>query len=213
MTFIVYGPGVRDPFPVDKLFRRHVEETRKTNATHAVKEMGEDTVPERILTKQAGNAYHTVEQLPQDEPVMYAHQIMHSPVFTLSVESTVGDAIRLFREKKFRHVPVVSTENMLVGIVSDRDVFHHLSGLTEDFYLQTKGQNTSARLNELVGHIMQESVLTANASTDVRYIAQVLVEQHVGAMPIMEHDALVGIITRSDILRAVMQHFSVELWV
>ena len=72
MTFIVYGPGVRDPFPVDKLFRRHVEETRKTNATHAVKEMGEDTVPERILTKQAGNAYHTVEQLPQDEPVMYA---------------------------------------------------------------------------------------------------------------------------------------------
>jgi len=213
MTFIVYGPGLKDPVPLEKLFERRVEKTLTTNPTHPVNEMGQETVPERNLAGTAEHAYQTIGHLSQDEPALFTKQIMTSPVITLTTQATLGDAIILFKSNKFRHIPVVSSEGMLVGIVSDRDVLRHIGGLTENFEKQTSAQKTQPVTSDLITNIMKTSVLTASGETDVRYIAQLLVEQHVGAIPVVEHDKLEGMITRSDILRAVIRHYSLELWV
>ena len=60
---------------------------------------------------------------------------------------------------------------------------------------------------------MKPRVLTANIETDVRHIVRLFIEQHIGAMPVMKAGVLEGIVTRSDVLRAVVRHFSLELWV
>ena len=60
---------------------------------------------------------------------------------------------------------------------------------------------------------MRSPVLTAVETTDVRLIARLFVEYHIGAVPVLAGHEIAGIITRSDVLRAVMLHYGLELWV
>ena len=59
---------------------------------------------------------------------------------------------------------------------------------------------------------MTPRVLTANVDADARYIARLFVEQRIGAMPVATDGVLQGIITRSDVLGAIMWHYVLELW-
>ena len=125
-----------------------------------------------------------------------------------SSDLAINEAIKLFQAKQFRHVPVLSTEGAVAGMISERDILRYLGGVTES-YEQRKTQGIPS---QRVTQLMQSRVLTASADTDVRYIARLFVDRRVGAMPIVTAGKLVGIITRSDILRAVMRHFELELW-
>ena len=132
---------------------------------------------------------------------------MVSRVESLDSQATVDEALNRFQTKKTRHLPVVSAAGLLVGMVSDRDIFRHLSGVTEDYQFQAQQVKP-----EQVGLFMKSPVLTASEDTDVRYIARLFVEQRIGALPIVSDGELKGIVTRSDVLKAVMRHFVLELW-
>jgi len=61
---------------------------------------------------------------------------------------------------------------------------------------------------------MTDRVLTAHPDTEIRTIARVLFEERIGAMPIVNEAGLPkGILTRSDILRTVMNQVPFELWI
>ncbi len=123
---------------------------------------------------------------------------MSAPVITLASEASLRTAVALFREHRFRHVPVCEPSGMLVGILSDRDLLR--DGVLAD--------------SALIAEVMTTPVLTAHPETVVREIARVMFEEHLGAIPIVDvAGALVGIITRSDILRALINRAPLELWV
>ncbi len=84
----------------------------------------------------------------------------------------------------FRGMPVVD-DGKLVGIISDRDLREH-AGYVE------------------VRLVMTSEVLTVNPQTTVRQAARLLRERKIGGMPVMEGDELVGIITSSDLLGALI---------
>ena len=58
-------------------------------------------------------------------------------------------------------------------------------------------------------------MLSAHPDTEIRLIARTMFEQKIGAMPILseEDDSMVGILTRSDILRTVVNRAPFELWI
>ena len=65
-----------------------------------------------------------------------------------------------------------------------------------------------------VRDIMATPVLTAHADTEIREIARVLFEERIGAVPIVDSQGqLVGMVTRSDILRTIMNHAPLDLWI
>lgn len=211
MTFMVYGLGGHELMPLKRLFNPGVvDKTRAISPIHGINREGNHDNSQRDQQQQgiAEQTYQLIEHLPQDNPVLFAHQIMTSPVMTLTPQSVVAEALKLLQVRQFRHVPVVSPEGVLVGMISDRDILRYVGGLTED-YEQRQG---IPNINDPIGHLMKTHVLTASVDTDVRYIARLFVEQRVGAMPIVKNGDLVGIITRSDVLRAVMRHFVLELW-
>ena len=210
MTFMVYGLGGHELMPLKRLFRPGVaDKTRATSPVHGINREGNHDEPREYQQQGiAEQAYRAIEHLSQDNPVLFAHQIMTSPVVTLTPQSAVIEALKLFQARQFRHVPVVSSEGFLVGMISDRDILRHIGGLTKH-YEEQKGLHDT---NDLIERLMQTHVLTASVDTDVRYIARLFVEQRIGAMPIVKDGELIGIITRSDILRAVMRHFVLELW-
>jgi len=210
MTFIVYGlNGQHELMPLDRLFeRRIVEKTGAAAAAHAIDPQQDHGAPGPRPPSAADSAYRKVDELGREGPALYAAQIMTAPVVTITPDTDVAEALQLFQARRFRHVPVVSVEDGLVGMVSDRDILRHLAGLTGDLREQVPHQPPGP-----VMQLMTPRVLTASADTEVRYIARLFVERRVGAMPVVAEGAVAGIITRSDILRAVMRHFVLELWI
>jgi acetoin utilization protein AcuB len=209
MTFIVHGLNIHEQMPLNKLFKsRVVEKTQKSSPLHTV-DTDHGSSQQR---KTVDHIYQAVEQLHHDKPALFSNQIMTSPVVTLTPQTSVAEAHKLFESKKFRHVPVVSADNLLIGMVSDRDILRYLSNITSVIPDKNR-QITTPSMSDPISQLMQKQVLTASVDTDVRYIAMLFVGQHIGAMPIMEQENLIGIITRSDILRAVMHHYDLQLWV
>ncbi len=153
----------------------------------------------------AVNAYRDAIKISSKrEPILHAYRIMKSPVLTVDPDMNVVDAWHLFREKEVSHMPVLSPDKKIIGIVSTGDLLKHL------IIVDNKIENAT---DQKVKDIMTEEVITADRITDIRRIAQAMFENHIGTMPIVdERGAPLGIITRSDILYALINYPPLNLW-
>jgi len=214
MTFSVYGAGVRDnvPFTVPSEFEV-VEELYPTTAVKKVGPRGEEEEEKENLYRQksAQKAYQSTHHLQRERGLaLHAHQIMTSPVVTLNLDTSITQAWSLFRERRFRHVPVVMENRKIYGIVSDRDLLRYaaVSGKIPPF------SDNSIEAKTSIESLIKTRVITSAVDTEIREIARMLFEQRIGAMPVVTETGLLeGIITRSDILRTLVNHAPLELWV
>ena len=139
--------------------------------------------------------------------VIYAAELMTKELLTIEDNASLGEGYRLFTEHRFRHLPVVNSENALVGILSDRDLLQHAANLA----------GSTSRLDgwaeERVHRVMSNPVLVATSDTEVREVARVMCEEHIGCMPIVDDKStLAGIVTRTDILKTLLMQAPLELW-
>jgi len=155
-------------------------------------------------------AYEDVDVLLQSgKPTLLAKDVMSSPVVTLSPDTKLLQAQDLIQERRFRHIPIVAVDGNVVGILSDRDVLRALANPT--VYHIPSSVNA---VQSSVHHCMSQPVLVAKSETEIRAIVRVMLEEHVGAMPIVsDAGQLVGMITRSDILRVLVSHPDFDQWI
>jgi acetoin utilization protein AcuB len=208
--FTVYGPGVTDPVHLEKLFvRPTVPKSGAISPKQAIKpgNAGGHS-PSAYQSELAKKQYQTVETANERHPALKASQIMTVPVVSVQAHSTVLEALNILDVGGFRHIPVLSPDNQLVGMISDRDIIRCMCGSGSVCV-----HCSATKQDMLIDEIMKDRVLTANVDTDARHIARLFVEQRIGAIPVVENGRLAGIITRSDILRAVMLHFDLNIWI
>jgi len=202
MTFYIEGRTTHELMTTNQLFKkRKVDKTEELDLTHKTSQK-KTNPPENNNVKLAKHSYQQVENLSEEKHVVFAEEVMSSPVITLWPDNSVEQAFRLFHNRGFRHVPVITTDKRLQGIISDRDILRILG--SHEGHHQEKIK---------VSEVMITEVLTASRKTDIRYITRLFVENRIGSMPVMEDRKLVGMITRSDILKAVLNHYDIELWV
>lgn len=140
------------------------------------------------------------------KPAILARDLMTAPVVTLPSDATIVDAWVLMTRRSFRHLPISSVHGTLVGMVSDRDLIRHSPDL-----VIAGIQSTAARRR--LAEIMSPRVLSATPTTDIREIARVMMDERVGALPILDIDRRpVGIISKQDLLRGLANHGPLELW-
>lgn len=153
----------------------------------------------------AVQAYRAMLQLDQERgPLYHAYQIMSREVVTLSTEDPVQAAWLTLREHAIHQAPVLDPGATLVGLVTERD-------LLTTFNLD--GGQVRDVLPRRVVDVMTSPVLSADPVTDIRRIARAMLEFNLVAMPVVnEHGVLVGLVTRSDILRAVMADPPLSTW-
>ncbi|TFH42020.1 MAG: CBS domain-containing protein, partial [Chrysiogenales bacterium] len=109
-----------------------------------------------------------------------------------------------FKEAGVRHMPVLSSDGAMIGIVSDRDLLKQ--------FVISDGKVEDAR-NVSVKEIMAVEVIAAAPHTDIRRVARAMLDNHVGTMPIVDEEGQpVGIVTRSDILHAIIHHPGLNFW-
>jgi CBS domain-containing protein len=131
---------------------------------------------------------------------MNVRDLMSSQVETIQPSESCLDAVVRMQRVRSRHLPVVNRQGALVGIVTDRDVRHHL------FSRRAFESLGSTRVEVLldgvhVAEVMSTSLVTATPGMSLIEAAATMRSQKVGALPVVEQGRLVGILTETDLLR------------
>ena len=139
---------------------------------------------------------------------MIAADMMTENPRTVRASDPVGDALDALQSLEVRHLPVVDDENNLVGMLSDRD----LGSLMRVFTEGEGGQRLIVPLaRQLVSDLMSADVLTVNPDADVVEVIEMMLEQRVGAVPVVDGEGgIVGIISYVDVLRSVAEELQAD---
>lgn len=128
--------------------------------------------------------------------MLLVRDLMTRELVTLGPEASVAEALQLCRERRIRHVPIVENEE-LVGIVSDRDL-REASPAPDD-------PNREEAIQDLrVGDIMNQEVVTVHPQDPTGYAAKEMYERKLDALPVMDEQDLIGIVTSTDVMRALV---------
>lgn len=120
---------------------------------------------------------------------------------TVSPKAPIAEARRLMEEHKIRRLPVVEGDRV-VGIVTQLDLLRAAPSVATSLsiweinYLLDK-----VRVEE----IMTRDVVTVTPETDVAKVATVMKDRKIGGLPVVQDGRIVGVITESDIFRALVR--------
>lgn len=163
--------------------------------------------PADRATRLAQQAYQ--QQAHQDiapKPALLAQDLMTSPVTSLPSDRTLLEAWSVMKHKGIHHLPVTSVHGALVGMISDHDLLPYAQELES---VNSPGPSAGHNL----AHVMSSRVLSATPTTEIHEIARVMLDEHVSAIPILDSSRHpVGILSTSDILRAIAHQSPLELW-
>jgi acetoin utilization protein AcuB len=121
---------------------------------------------------------------------------------TITPDISVTEALRLMGDKKIRRLPVVERNGKLVGIVSDRDLFQASPSPATSLAIW-EIHDLLAKLT--VDKTMATEVITVTEETPLEEAARIMVDRRIGGLPVMKGEALVGIITESDLFQALLE--------
>jgi len=130
---------------------------------------------------------------------------MKTPVHTVKPRDTVARARALIEEYRINQLPVVVNRS-LVGIVTDRDLRDARAAVAGTAEAATRADLSVPPADKItVESVMTTKVLTLTPAHTLVDAARLMRRERIGAIPIVEHNALAGILTRSDILDAFVE--------
>jgi CBS domain-containing protein len=123
---------------------------------------------------------------------------------SITPETNLPKAHQLMKEYKVRRLPVVDN-GILVGIVTLGDI---REASPSDATALSIYELNYLLSNLTVRDIMTPNPVTVSPSTSLHDAAKLMLEKKIGGLPVMDEGALVGIMTESDVFRAVMEIFT-----
>jgi CBS domain-containing protein len=136
---------------------------------------------------------------------MRAKDIMTSPVHTVRQTTTVESAAQLITAKAVTALPVVDDTGRLVGMVSESDLLWHRVPSDPTAHLRRTSDTDPADRPGMVVEVMSPYTVTTRPDADLAEVAEQMLEHDVRSMPVLDAGAVVGIISRRDILRAMVR--------
>ncbi len=131
---------------------------------------------------------------------MFVQLWMTTDLVVAGKDTSVADAEILIAQHKIRRLPVVDDDNKLVGILSKEDIARALPSIIDP----TKDESERVLSAQAkVAVFMSENPITATPTDPLERVVLSMRRCKVGGIPVIENDKLVGIITESDIFRAV----------
>lgn len=121
-------------------------------------------------------------------------EIMTKEPYTLGPDDNLASARQIMAEHHIRHIPVVSSDGNLIGLVSQRDVL----AAEDSTVLNEEGGADSRDQYVAISSIMTAPVQTVDEHAGLRGTAMHLQKNKLGCLPVVDGSKLVGIITDSD---------------
>ena len=138
---------------------------------------------------------------------MYVGTVMGTDLATVAPETSLVAAQEILEQKKINHLLIVDSENELRGIVSDRDLKRSWASsattLSKNELMYLLDQVT-------VADIMTRQTLTITPATTIERAALLMNQHRINALPVLEDNELVGIITSRDVMRVLLEAVGIE---
>jgi len=132
-----------------------------------------------------------------------AHEIMTTPVVTVTPDHSAREAIALLAEHEFTSLPGVDDDGDVIGIVSEIDLLR--ARMPHDPRAHALPQRDAGDPTRTVGDVMSDVVVCLSENADAADLAEVLVDNRIRAVPILRGGDLVGIVSRRDVLRTLLR--------
>jgi acetoin utilization protein AcuB len=133
---------------------------------------------------------------------MLVGERMTRPVYSVTPDTPIQDALKLMRKERVSRLPVLNNQEKLIGIVSEDDVLHaspsDVTSLSvwEINYLLSK---------ITVERVMSKDVITVREDTPLEEAARIMADHRVGGLPVLSGDVVIGMITQTDIFRVFIE--------
>ena len=150
---------------------------------------------------------------------MLVRELMTAGVATVSPDTPVGTIVHLLADRGISGVPVVDEGGALLGIVTEGDLLHRLALADEPrhgwfralFDDQDRAAERYARaFGATARDVMTAELLTVAEDATAGRAARLLEEHNVRRLPVLRDGRLVGVVSRSDLLRALLTSASGE---
>ncbi|NBC01366.1 MAG: CBS domain-containing protein [Bacteroidetes bacterium] len=125
---------------------------------------------------------------------MLLQDLMQAPVHTVTADQSLAAVYAFMQEQRVRHLPVLQ-DDRLVGVITDRDLRLATSHLRSDPF------DPSAATAD----VMSQPPQTAGPLDPIEEAARLMRQHAIGCLPVMDGEALVGIVTGTDLLDALMR--------
>jgi CBS-domain-containing membrane protein len=170
-----------------------------------------EMAPRALITVQELEVVQSGVPFKEGLPDVKVSEVMHREVATLHPDSPITAVVELLLDKDFTAVPVVDTQSIVVGMVSDNDLLTRggmkvtisLKRATDLEYvrgLQDSLENPDRKVSE----VMTRQVVTTTPDTVLAGAARLMVEKHLKRLPVVDsHGKLMGILGRLDILNTI----------
>jgi acetoin utilization protein AcuB len=123
---------------------------------------------------------------------------MSPPTYKVTPDTLVDDAFRLMRDRQIRHLLVMEA-GALAGVVTDRDLRHPgrpgRPFTVSELYLV--GRNLT------VLGLMSTQVVTVDEDDSTAFASRLMIHHQIGCLPVMRNGEVVGIVTSTDLMRAL----------
>ena len=132
---------------------------------------------------------------------MFVTDWMSKNVYTVNSDSPLSEAVKILREKKIKHLPVVDKKHAVVGVLSDRDIKEYMpsKATTLDVF-----ELHNVLLETKIAKVMKKQVFTAKPDLPIEEAAMLMYDKNIGCLPIVENNKLVGIISDRDLFRVLV---------
>lgn len=131
-------------------------------------------------------------------------EIMTKNLVKLHLGDELSHAETLFKKNKIRHLPVVDGEH-IVGILSYNDLMRiSFVDATDD-----DGETVETTVYDMfsIEHVMTKKVISIQPDTNIKEVAKIFTEKDFHALPVVDNDNLVGIVTTTDVIRYLLDQY------
>ena len=118
---------------------------------------------------------------------MKAKDVMTTKVITVTENQTKQQAARQLSQHRISGLPVVNSDNVVVGVVTEYDV------------ISKEGQR--------VRDIMTRAVISVGEDTDLEEVTRILVHERIKRLIVLDQGKLIGIVSRADLVKEVAERW------
>lgn len=130
--------------------------------------------------------------------------IMTKDVITLSSTDDLMTAEKIFKKEHIRHIPVVSG-NEIKGMLSYTDLLR--ISFADAVDENETDVDTVVYNMFTIDQVMAKNLATVNSSTTIKEVAEILAKKEFHALPVVDNNELVGIVTTTDLIYYLLEQF------
>ena len=130
--------------------------------------------------------------------------IMTENVITLKRNDNLEKAEYLFKHHRIRHIPVVS-DNVIIGMLSYTDLLRlSFADVTDT----PEGSEDVLVYNMFtIQQVMNKKIVSVSSSNTIKEVAEILATKEFHALPVVDNNKLVGIVTTTDLIKYLLKQF------